>query len=57
MKKLVIILLALCLLLASCESDVNVSQTDISKVPENSEISDTSLPEQSEISEITGRRE
>lgn len=51
MKKLVIILLALCLLLASCESDVNVSETDISKVPENSEISDTSLPEQSEISE------
>ena len=51
MKKLVIILLALCLLFASCESDVNVSETDISKVPENSGSSDTSLPEQSEISE------
>ncbi len=51
MKKFIILVLALCLLLASCEIGGNVSETDISKVPENSEISDTSLPEQSEISE------
>ena len=57
MKKLIIILFAFSLLLASCETEGGVSVPDTSVENESSEVSDISVPEQSEISEITGRRE
>ena len=51
MKKLIIILFAFSLLLASCETEGGVSVPDTSVENESSEVSDISVPEQSEISE------
>lgn len=51
MKKLIILLFAFSLLLASCETEGGVSVPDTSVENESSEVSDISVPEQSEISE------